>query len=86
MQLNTADTFAAPTRDGGPIGQRTASLLPGATQQGDDRFDTTLAQINAPQLFKEVWDADSATLAGEAAWSDVNLPPRARAGYKRGYP
>jgi len=85
VQINTADMFAALTRDGGPIGNRMAVLLPGDTLQGYDRFDKTQAQINATRLFNDVWGADNATIGGEAVWSHVNLPPLSQARYGRGF-
>lgn len=85
VQINTADMFAALTRNGGPIGGRMVAIAPGGTLGGYDRFDKTQAQINATRLFNDVWGADTASLAGEAVWSHVNLPPLAQARYGRGF-
>ncbi|WP_161805607.1 DUF1302 domain-containing protein [Frateuria defendens] len=85
VQINTADMFAALTRNGGPIGDRMAGIAPGGVLAGYDRFDKTQAQVNAVRVFKDVWGADSALLAGEAVWSHANLPALADTRYGRGF-
>lgn len=85
VQINTADMFAALTRDGGPVGGRMANIAPGGTLLGYDRFDKTQAQFNASRLFKDVLGADTASVAGEVVWSHANLPPLSVARYGRGF-
>jgi hypothetical protein len=85
VQINTADMFAALTRNGGPIGGRMAALAPGDTLRGYDTFDKTQAQINTVRVFKDVWGASTASFAAEAVWSHANLPPLYEARYGRGF-
>ncbi len=85
VQINTADMFAALTRNGGPIGDRMAALAPGDTLRGYDTFDKTQAQVNTVRLFKDVWGASTASVAAEVVWSHANLPALSEARYGRGF-
>ena len=85
VQINTADMFAALTRDGGPIGGRMAAIAPGGVLLGYDRFDKTQGQINAVRTFNDVFGARTLLLAGEAVWSHANLPALADGRYGRGF-
>ncbi|MHC1480622.1 DUF1302 domain-containing protein [Frateuria aurantia] len=85
VQINTADMFAALTRDGGPIGDRMADLSPGAILRGYDRFDKTQVQFNFKRSFGRILGADSSMAMGELVWSHTNLPPLADARYGRGF-
>ena len=85
VQLNTADMFAALTRDGGPVGHRMASLNPGDTLRGYDRFDKTQVQFNFKRSFGRILGADSSMAMGELVWTHTNLPPLSQARYGRGF-
>jgi hypothetical protein len=85
VQLNTADMFAALTRNGGPIGARTLGQPEGFLLRGYDRFSKFQAQASAVRTLGPRWGAQSGSLAAEAMWSHVNLPSLAQARYGRGF-
>ncbi|MEE7559179.1 DUF1302 domain-containing protein [Xanthomonas sp. Kuri4-2] len=85
VQLNTADMFAALTRNGGPIGDRTLGQPEGFLLRGYDRFQKMQLQANATRTFGPRWGAQGGVLAGEVAWQHVNLPSVTVARYGRGF-
>ena len=85
VQLNTADIFAALTRNGGPIGERTLGQPGGFVVDGYDRFHKLQLQASAVRSLGKLWGAQSGTLAAEAMWSHVNLPSLLEARYGRGF-
>jgi hypothetical protein len=85
VQINTADMFAALTRNGGPVGNRTAGQAEGFLLKGYDRFDKVQAQLSAARTLGPLLGAQSGVLVGEAAWQHVNLPGLDTARYGRGF-
>lgn len=85
VQLNTADMFAALTRNGGPVGDRTAGQADGFLLKGYDRFHKHQLQLSAVRGFGPLWGAQGGVLAGEAAWQHVNLPSLGETRYGRGF-
>jgi len=85
VQINTADMFAALTRNGGPIGGRTLGRPKGFLLRGYDRFDKWQGQLSAVRTLGPMLGASSGLLAGEAAWQHVNLPGLDKARYGRGF-
>ncbi|WP_340648278.1 DUF1302 domain-containing protein [Pseudoxanthomonas winnipegensis] len=85
VQINTADMFAALTRNGGPVGGRTAGQDPGFLLKGYDRFDKWQAQASVARTLGPVLGAGSGVIVGEAAWQHVDLPGLDVARYGRGF-
>jgi hypothetical protein len=85
VQLNTADMFAALTRNGGPLGDRTAGRPEGFLLRGYDRFDKWQAQVSATRTLGPLLGAGSGLLVGETVWQHVDLPALAEARYGRGF-
>lgn len=85
VQINTADMFAALTRNGGPIGGRTLGRPKGFLLRGYDRFDKWQGQLSAVRTLGPMLGASSGLLAGEAAWQHVNLPGLDKVRYGRGF-
>lgn len=85
VQINTADMFAALTRNGGPVGNRTLGQEEGFLLKGYDRFDKWQAQLSATRTLGPALGAQSGVLVGEAAWQHVNLPGLDTTRYGRGF-
>lgn len=85
VQINTADMFAALTRNGGPVGDRTLGQDEGFLLKGYDRFHKWQGQLSALRSFGPLLGAQSGLLVGEAAWQHVNLPGLDTARYGRGF-
>lgn len=85
VQLNTADMFAALTRNGGPVGDRTAGQPEGFLLRGYDRFQKMQLQLGVSRALGPLLGARGGTLAAEAAYQHVNLPPMSVARYGRGF-
>jgi hypothetical protein len=84
VQTNIADELFALLRNTGPLVSRWNNV-PGFTYLGYERFDKTQAQVNAMRLFKNVWGASSAMVAGEAVFEHVNLPPTSELRFGRSF-
>jgi hypothetical protein len=85
VQINTADMFAALTRNGGPIGARNPAITPGGVLYGFDRYERAQVLLNASRAFVSVWGAQSASVAAEVAYSHTDLPGLMDVRYGRGF-